>query len=189
MPYSLKQAADACGRSKSTVWGALKDGKIRHTLDEKGRFRIEPEDLAEWLGEQPQNVQPEREKTDVNDEKNGLFRQKIEFLEQTITTLTDERNQWREQAKAANATIANQAASLATATAASARAITQADEMRRQLLAIEAPQPEPPPPAPVPQIEARPPAIHPVYWLAFGAIALAAAATAPYWLPWWTGKN
>lgn len=143
MPYSLKQAAAACGRSKSSVYEALKSGKLKHELDEKGRFRIEPEDLTAWSGEYPKNVQSAREQTDINDEKNSVFRQKIEFLERAVADLTEERNAWREQAKAAAVTIENQAAALATATAASARAITQADEMRRQFLAIEAAKPAP----------------------------------------------
>jgi hypothetical protein len=181
MPYSLKQAATACGRSKSTVYAALKSGALKHELDEKGRFIIRAEDLEAVFPKHSGNVQEEREKTEPNDEKNSLFLQKIAFLEQTVTNLTEERDQWREQAKAASATIEKQAASLATATAASARAITQADEIRRQLLAIEAAT-APPTPEPAPS-DRDAVTVRSIFWW---ALALAASAAALLWWfqPW-----
>ena len=132
MPYSLKQAAAACGRSKSSVYEALKSGRLKHELDEKGRFLIEPDDLKAVFTERPENVQSEHEKTPLNDEKNSLLLQTIESLEKAVAALEGERNEWREQAKTAAATIENQAAALAGMAAASARAIAQADEMRHQ---------------------------------------------------------
>jgi hypothetical protein len=82
--------------------------------------------------------------------------QTIESLENAIEALKEERNEWCEQAKAAATTIEKQAEALAMATAASARAITQADEMRRQMGAIEHIKPEPKPeaaPVPPPLLE------------------------------------
>lgn len=173
MPYSLKQAAAACGRSKSTIYAALKSGQLRHDLDERGRFIIQPEALEEaGFSVRSKNVQNEQEETPLNGEKNGLFLQKIEILERTITALEEDRNEWREQAKAQTVTIEKQAAALAGMSAASARAIAQAEELRHQLAAIEhrkdpeasAPD-DTPPPSPL-WLGAAP-----AYWFVLGLLA------------------
>ncbi|GEM_PF-1814504 len=187
MPYSLKQAAAACGRSRSSVYEAIKSGRLKAEQDEKGRFVIQPDDLKNVFPEHSENVHSEREKTKINEEKHSLFLQTIASLENAVEALKDERNEWREQAKAAAKTIEKQAEALAMATSASARAITQADEMRRQLGAIEHTKPEQKadtPPAP--PIKA-PAAVRPVFWIVLAVTTIAAAATWQLWWPWWTG--
>lgn len=151
MPYSLKQAAAACGRSRSSVYEAIKDKRLKVDKDEKGRFIIQPDDLWAVFPKQPENVHAEREGTPLNDEKHSLFQQKIESLERTVMALEAERDRWYEQAKSAAATIEKHAAALAAATTASARAITQADEMRRQWTALESVKPPPQDQAPAPE--------------------------------------
>jgi DNA repair exonuclease SbcCD ATPase subunit len=189
MTYSLKQAAAACGRSRSSVYEAIKSGRLKAEQDEKGRFVIQPDDLKNVFPEHSENVQAEREKMQINEEKHGLFLQAIESLENAIEALKDERNEWREQAKAAATTIEKQAEALAMATAASARAITQADEMRRQLIAIEHTKPEPK----ADTSSALPTdvraAVRPVFWMALAAATIAAAASWQIWWPWWTSGN
>ena len=142
MQYSLKQAAAACGKSKSTVYEALTSNRLKHTKDDKGRFIIEADDLNTVFPKQSENVYLEREKTPLNDDKHSLFLQTIESLKDKVTALEADRDRWHEQAKDAAHTIEQQAAALAAATVASARAITQADEMRRRMEAIEAPKQE-----------------------------------------------
>jgi DNA repair exonuclease SbcCD ATPase subunit len=189
MPYSLKQAAAACGRSRSSVYEAIKSGRLKAEQDEKGRFVIQPDDLKNVFPEHSENVQAEQEKTQINEEKHSLFLQTIESLENAVEALREERNEWREQAKAAATTIEKQAEALAMATAASARAITQADEMRRQLIAIEHSKPEPKADtssAPPTDVRA---AVRPVFWMALAAATIAAAASWQLWWPWWTGVN
>ena len=189
MPYSLKQAAAACGRSRSSVYEAIRNGRLKAEQDEKGRFVIQPDDLKNVFPEHSENVHSEREKTQINEEKHSLFLQTIASLENTVEALKDERNEWREQAKAAATTIEKQAEALAMATAASARAITQADEMRRQLGAIEHTNPEPKADTtPAPPIKTRS-AVRPGFWMALAAATIAAAASWQLWWSWWTGGN
>jgi hypothetical protein len=45
MPYSLKQAADATGRSKPTILRAIQTGKISANKSEMGEWEIEPAEL------------------------------------------------------------------------------------------------------------------------------------------------
>lgn len=142
MPYSLKQAAAACGKSKSTVYEALISNRLKHTKDDKGRFIIEADDLNTVFPKQSENVYSEQEKTPLNDDKHSFFLQTIESLKDKVTALEADRDRWHEQAKDAAHTIEKQASALAAATVASARAITQVDEMRRRMEVIEAPKQE-----------------------------------------------
>jgi len=103
--------------------------------------------------------------------------QKIESLENAVAALKDERNEWREQAKAASVTIEKQAAALAAATTASARAITQADEMRRQLGVLEHTKADPPTDLPEPaQAPAAFLGASARFWVALALAATIAAA-------------
>jgi hypothetical protein len=45
MPYSLKQAADATGRTKPTILRAIKTGKISAKKTEMGEWEIDPTEL------------------------------------------------------------------------------------------------------------------------------------------------
>jgi hypothetical protein len=45
MPYTLGQAAKACGRSKATIHRAVKTGRVSATRSETGGWLIEPAEL------------------------------------------------------------------------------------------------------------------------------------------------
>ena len=45
MPYSLKQAADATGRTKPTLLRAIQTGKISAKKTETGEWEIDPAEL------------------------------------------------------------------------------------------------------------------------------------------------
>jgi hypothetical protein len=45
MPYSLKQAADATGRTKPTILRAIQTGKISAKKSEMGEWEIDPAEL------------------------------------------------------------------------------------------------------------------------------------------------
>src|SRR4051794_2873521 len=45
MPYSLKQAADATGRTKPTILRAIQTGKISAKKSKMGAWEIEPAEL------------------------------------------------------------------------------------------------------------------------------------------------
>ncbi|MCB5200846.1 hypothetical protein LGQ03_16535 [Loktanella sp. TSTF-M6] len=46
MGLSLRQAADQCGKSRSTIHRALKDGRLSGKQDDKGEWSIEGAELA-----------------------------------------------------------------------------------------------------------------------------------------------
>jgi len=43
--YTLKQAAEAAGKTKPTIQRAIKDGKLSATKDENGHYQIDPAEL------------------------------------------------------------------------------------------------------------------------------------------------
>ena len=45
MPYSLKQAAEATGKDRSTLLRAIKSGRMSATLDDTGTYRVDPAEL------------------------------------------------------------------------------------------------------------------------------------------------
>jgi septal ring factor EnvC (AmiA/AmiB activator) len=45
MPYSLKQAATASGKSKPTILRAIQSGKVSAEKDEQGEWQIDPAEL------------------------------------------------------------------------------------------------------------------------------------------------
>ena len=45
MPYTLAEAAQACGLNRSTVLRAIKSGKISGSRDEVGAWQVEPVEL------------------------------------------------------------------------------------------------------------------------------------------------
>jgi hypothetical protein len=45
MPYSLAEAADACGVNRSTILRAIKSGRISGSRDDTGAWSVEPAEL------------------------------------------------------------------------------------------------------------------------------------------------
>ena len=45
MSYTLKQAADATGKSKPTIWRAIQRGRIAAQKDQNGEWQIDPFEL------------------------------------------------------------------------------------------------------------------------------------------------
>ena len=45
MPYTLKQAAEATGKTKPTILRAIQSGKVSAKKDEHGEWEIEPSEL------------------------------------------------------------------------------------------------------------------------------------------------
>ena len=45
MKYTLKQAADASGKDKSTIQRAIKSGRISATINDLGNYEIDPSEL------------------------------------------------------------------------------------------------------------------------------------------------
>ena len=116
MGYSMRQAAEICGKSRTTLHRALKDGRMSGTQDEAtGEWSIDPSELRRvfpWTGgvhehkstdvqqEYTQRTdevmavkvamledQLEREKETVSD-----LRKRLDRAEDRVTVLTDQRN-------------------------------------------------------------------------------------------------
>ena len=116
MSYSMRRAAEICGKSRTTLHRALKDGRMSGTQDEAtGEWSIDPSELRRvfpWTGGVHEHKstdvqgeythktdevmavkvamledQLEREKETVAD-----LRKRLDRAEDRVTALTDQRN-------------------------------------------------------------------------------------------------
>lgn len=102
MAYSLKQAAEATGKQKSTIQRAIKSGRISATLTETGAYQIDPAELhrifppvsrteAQPVAEQ-QNATAELESENRElRAKVGLLREMVDDLRGRLDQEADER--------------------------------------------------------------------------------------------------
>jgi len=97
MPYSLKQAADATGRSKPTILRAIQTGKISANKSEIGEWEIDPAELhrvyAPVAAGATRTVTPDAEVT----VELLLLRQELTAKEERLTSLQEERERERRQ--------------------------------------------------------------------------------------------
>ncbi|MCF8007842.1 MAG: hypothetical protein K9K84_10585 [Methylovulum sp.] len=91
---TLNQAAKAAKKSKSTIQYALKTGRLSGHKDEKGNYQIDTSELFRVYDSNTVNIADrttlERVDTDV---KTALLVQKLEFLEQRLDRLENEKNE------------------------------------------------------------------------------------------------
>ena len=98
--YTLATAANACGLNKSTVFRAIKAGKISATRNEHGEWQIDPAEMhrvyppaesnsAEQRGEQRYAPGPARDRTD----------ELIAQLREQLAEMRTENGRLREDAK------------------------------------------------------------------------------------------
>ena len=98
--YTLATAANACGLNKSTVFRAIKAGKISATRNEHGEWQIDPAEMhrvyppaesnaAEKRGEQRYAPGPARDRTD----------ELIAQLREQLAEMRTENGRLREDAK------------------------------------------------------------------------------------------
>ena len=102
MPYTLGQAANATGKQKSTILGAIKSGRLSATRNELNEWQIDPAELHRVYEPKPST---ERHETPPNTAEIALREEKIRFLEreisrleQTTSDLREDRDHWRRQA-------------------------------------------------------------------------------------------
>jgi hypothetical protein len=97
MPYSLKQAADATGKTKPTILRAIQTGKISASKSEVGEWEIEPAELHRIYPPVTQaithTVTPDAE---VRVEL-LLLRQELAAQVERLTALQEERERERRQ--------------------------------------------------------------------------------------------
>ena len=107
MTYSLQQAADAAGVNKSTVFRAIKAGKVSATRNEHDQWLIEPAELHRVY---PPTTEGNRKlKGDGNDthqadlaeanQRAALSELEVNLLRGTVEDLRRDRDSWREQAQ------------------------------------------------------------------------------------------
>lgn len=87
MGLTLRQAADLCGASRSTIHRALKSGKLSGNRLEDGAWDIDPSELARvfpWdISEPVQRDNPERGREGTS-EREAVLVVKVEMLEHQL---------------------------------------------------------------------------------------------------------
>ncbi len=98
MKYTLGTAAKACGKSKSSIYRAIKSGLISASRREDGQYEIDPSELHRAFSAVSRNV-PEGVPEDLaarewNSEKREreLLERQISQLEDTVSDLRNERD-------------------------------------------------------------------------------------------------
>jgi hypothetical protein len=97
MPYSLKQAADATGRTKPTLLRAIQTGKISAKKNEIGEWEIEPAELHRVYPPIAQGVTLTGKPNVEEAVELLLFRQELTAKEEQLTALWEEREQERRE--------------------------------------------------------------------------------------------
>jgi TATA-binding protein-associated factor Taf7 len=105
MPYlTLGQAANECGKQKSTLLNAISKGRLSASKDEKGQWQIDPAELFRVFPVQHQNEhQNERRETHIEHHETAqhlaeLLERERKLLLEQIADLKAERDEWRRQA-------------------------------------------------------------------------------------------
>jgi excisionase family DNA binding protein len=91
MPYSLKQAAKATGKTKTTILRAIQKGRISAAKD-GGAWKIDPAELHRVYPPAPQDAAPAPPTEPVQQEVVALLREMVDEMRR-------ERDHWRAQAE------------------------------------------------------------------------------------------
>lgn len=127
MTYTLKQAAEATGKSKSTIFRAIKAHTISGIRDENGEWQIDPAELhrvfppvsdtaprhdAMRNDEIPNEIVRLRREVEIKDEQLAAERRERDrerdTLRETMTDLREDRDRWRAQAEHATRLLTDQ---------------------------------------------------------------------------------
>ena len=92
MAYSLKQAADAVGKTRPTILRAIQSHKISAQKDANGQWQIEPAELHRVYA--PLTVH-ERE----TEQDNNPLEREVTLLRELVADLREDRDRWRTQAE------------------------------------------------------------------------------------------
>jgi hypothetical protein len=104
--FSLKQAADEAGVSKSTVFRAIRAGRLSAARTDDGGFVIDPAELFRVYppkaGNDVQHVPAARQTTAVDTDlriRNAALEAEIKVLRERADELRQERDRWAAQAE------------------------------------------------------------------------------------------
>jgi len=103
MPYSLKQAATASGKSKPTILRAIQTGKISAEKDEQGEWQIEPAELHRVYPPVPErNSSDEPECNDAQQAdspiETALLRAEVQQMRERFASIDIDRERERHEA-------------------------------------------------------------------------------------------
>jgi len=107
--FTLGQAAKATGKSKGTISNAIREGRLSVMGKDGGSYQIAASELFRAFPKNGSpNVQNEQwrtpEKASLNrglEVEIGLLRERLREKDELIAEVRTERDEWREQAKAA----------------------------------------------------------------------------------------
>lgn len=122
-PLSLREAADAAGTSKSTIFRAIKAGRLSAARTDDGGFAIDPAELFRVYPKKPTqaadetggNVAAGQGATGVPAHVAALLEEQVKSLRETIRRLDEQvadiredRDRWRTQAEGAQRLLTDQ---------------------------------------------------------------------------------
>jgi len=100
MSYTLKQAAEAAGKSKPTILRAIQNGKISAVKDEHDEWRIDPAELHRvYPVVTREMVQNDDLKRYVMPNEIGALRRELEIRDERLATLEAERDRERQTSR------------------------------------------------------------------------------------------
>jgi len=92
MPYTLGQAAIECGRTKPTLLGAIKKGRLAANRNERGEWQIDPAELLRVYPKKGKStVRRTQNLTADETDKIKLLEEKIKLLEQVVSGLQEDK--------------------------------------------------------------------------------------------------
>ena len=92
MPYTLGQAAIECGRTKPTLLGAIKKGRLAANRNERGEWQIDPAELARVYPKKGKSTVRQTQRLTVEEaDKIKLLEEKIKLLEQVVSGLQEDK--------------------------------------------------------------------------------------------------
>src|SRR5215208_6285882 len=102
---NLREAAELAGTTKSSIWRAIRSGRLSCTKDEFGGVQIDPAEIARVYPPKPprpERVAPEQAAQSGSDElrmRNAALEAEVRLLREMADSLKAERDRWAAQAE------------------------------------------------------------------------------------------
>ena len=97
---TLSRAAKECGRSKSALLDAIRDGRLSATRNDLQQWQIDPAELFRvYPPDRSANKTSEHDQPISEHQQNTLLLAKITHLEKQLATAETDRDRWQQQAE------------------------------------------------------------------------------------------
>lgn len=97
---TLSRAAKECGRSKSALLDAIRDGRLSASRNELQQWQIDPAELFRvYPLDRSANKTNEHDQPTAEHQQNALLLAKITHLEKQLATAETDRDRWQQQAE------------------------------------------------------------------------------------------